>query len=330
MRWTQILTIAIAILLLAACGARRAQVEPPRPTITPLPTFTLTPADAAVAVSSGQNTQQTQVQPAATAVPPTETPLPKAMVTIGTTQMNVRAGPSLLYQIIGQAYPGEEFEVTGKNPVLENWWEIKYRSEEVRGWVYSELVTPRDTQNVAVAAVIPAEPTRTPLPPPTATPIPAPTQPPAPQYPFSLASVGQCRKHDRVTTFKGIVCQRGGNPQEGCQSFGSEPKNDVCVHVAYYGPKNTKCSGCGAESYGAWGFTPFGTADEGKNLHDKVRGIPVEIYLVPCPERLKVGQRPTKDHSAEPQYAPTGQLSEKWTKTLNESMECTGITFKEN
>ncbi len=119
MRWTQILTIVIAILLLAACGARRrAQVAPPRPTITPVPTFTLTPAGAAVAVSSGQNGQQTQVQPTAEAVPPTDTPLPKAMVTIGNRQMNVRAGPSLLYRVIGQAYPGEEFEVTGKNPVL--------------------------------------------------------------------------------------------------------------------------------------------------------------------------------------------------------------------
>ncbi len=201
MRWTQILTIVIAILLLAACGARRrAQVEPPRPTITPAPTFTLTPAGAAVAVSSGQNVQQTQtqVQPTAEAVPPTATPLPKAMVTIGTTQMNVRAGPSLLYKVIGQAYPGEEFEVTGKSPGLGDWWQIRYRSDEERGWVYSQLVTPRDTQNVAVPNLIPAEPTRTPLPPPPATPIPAPTQPPAPQYKWRVGNAGRmCHKHER-------------------------------------------------------------------------------------------------------------------------------------
>ena len=210
MRRTHILTIVIAILLLAACGPRRAQVEPPRPTITPVPTFTSTPAGAAVAVSGGQNTQQAQVQqnqvqPTAEAAPPTATPVPKAMVTIGGTQMNVRAGPSILYQIIGQAYPGEEFEVTGKNPGLGDWWEIKYRSEEVRGWVFSQLVRPRDTQNVTVAAVIPAEPTRTPVPTPTATPIPAPTQPPAPQFKWRIGNAGDCHRNDAATISKGLL-----------------------------------------------------------------------------------------------------------------------------
>ena len=255
MRWTHILTIVIAFLLLAACGPRRAQVEPPRPTITPVPTFTLTPAAPAVEASGGQNVQQTQtqVQAAATAVPAaTPTPEPP-MVTIGTTQMNVRAGPSLLYLIIGQAYPGEEFEVTGKNPGLGDWWEIKYRSEEVRGWVYSQLVVPRNTQNVAIAAVIPAEPTRTPTPPPTATPIPAPTQPPAPQYKWFIGNRGDCHRNDSSHNLqRGMLSiARAANAMTCASTYRILPAapDHVCYGVSSLAPEGDRTAILGIHSH---------------------------------------------------------------------------------
>ncbi|MDE0429301.1 MAG: SH3 domain-containing protein [Caldilineaceae bacterium] len=227
------------------------------------------------------------------------------MVTIGTTQMNVRAGPSLLYLIIGQAYPGEEFEVTGRNPGLGDWWEIKYRSEEVRGWVYSQLVVPRNTQNVAIAAVIPAEPTRTPTPPPTATPIPAPTQPPAPQFPYSIVNEGTCPGNAQQTYFEGNV-------------FGRDrlPKNGVCVHISFHGPRNTKCTGCGKPA-GAWGFSPFGGPAN--------KGTFVEIWVVNCPAGGWDGLR----HNSK-DFTNLAPLSEKWTVTVNDSIGCKDINFREN
>ena len=138
MRWINSLTIMFAILLLAACGPRRAEVEPPRPTITPVPTFTLTPVGAAAAVSSGQVSQPAQVQPVATTAPPTATPTPRPMANVGTL-MNVRAGPGTNYVIIGTASPGQQFPITGKSPGLGDWWEIEY-TETQAGWVYGPLV----------------------------------------------------------------------------------------------------------------------------------------------------------------------------------------------
>ena len=326
MRWIHSLTIMFAILLLAACGPRRAEVEPPRPTITPVPTFTLTPVGAAAAVSSGQVSQPAQVQPVATTAPPTATPPPRPMANFGTL-MNVRAGPGTNYGIIGTASPGQQFPIIGKNPGLGDWWQIEY-AESQAGWVYGPLVTANDAENIRVAAIIPAPPPPTATPIPAPTPVPAPTQPPAPQYPYSIASQGSCRRHDSVTTFKGIVCQSGGNPQGSCKFVGAEPKNDVCVHLAFSGPVNTKCSGCG-EGYGGWGFTPWAVAPEGQTLHSVVTGLTIEIFLVPCPKKLQVGIRP-KGHFTEKDWTDMTQLSEKWTRTLTESTECTEITFKEN
>ena len=326
MRWINSLTIMFAILLLAACGPRRAEVEPPRPTITPVPTFTLTPVGAAAAVSSGQVSQPAQSQPVATTAPPTATPTPRPMANVGTL-MNVRAGPGTNYGIIGTASPGQQFPITGKNPGLGDWWEIEY-TEALRGWVYSPLVNATNAGSVALALVIPAPPPPTATPIPAPTPVPAPTQPPAPQYPYSVASIGQCSKNHQVTYFKGIVCQRGAEAKEGCESVGSSPKNDVCVHLAFHGPKQTKCSGCGGESWGAWGFAPFGQAKKGETLHDKARNQPIEIYLVPCPQDLQPGERSSK-HSSSDDYADLTPLSDKWTKTLTESTQCTEIIFKE-
>ena len=303
MRWINPLTIMFAILLLAACGPRRAEIEPPRPTITPLPTFTLTPVGAAAAVSSGQVSQPAQVQPAATTAPTTATPPPRPMANVGTL-MNVRAGPGINYGIIGTASPGQQFPITGKNPGLGDWWEIEY-TETLRGWVYGPLVNATNAGSVALAQFIPAPPppTATPIPAPTA--VPAPTQPPAPQYPFSLTSSGNCISNDRQTFFEGKMYDRGNGL-----------KNGVCLHIAYSGPRNTKCSGCGKPT-GHWGFSPFGGRAS--------PGTYVEIWVVHCPtDGWNDDRRNTKD------FSNLSPLSEKWSRTISESVACTDITFKEN
>ncbi len=329
MRWTQTLTFSIAVLLLTACGPQSTAVKPPLPTTTPAPTFTATPVDPAAADTSGQANAQTQEQPTATpAAPtdtPTDTPTPQAPTVTINTNMNVRGGPGTNYSILGTASPGQQFPITGKNPA-GNWWQIDYNGRA--GWVFGQLVTAAHAEGMQVATNIPAPPP-TPTPPPT--PRPAPTLRPAPQFPYSISHQGKCEKNERVTYFEGIIRDRTNTP-----------RNDVCVLLFFHEPRNIKCSGCpsiGGQDgkggqHGTWGFNPFPQAKENKSLHDQVRGLPIEIYVVACPQALQPGVRPDtvsawKARGGEdwPNLTP---LSEKWTRTLPESQACTKITFKEN
>jgi uncharacterized protein YgiM (DUF1202 family) len=224
------------------------------------------------------------------------------MVTIGNVFMNVRGGPGTNYNVIGTASPGQEFRITGKNPGLGDWWQIDFGGRT--GWVYSQLVTAANAEAVQVALNIPAPPppTATPVPP---TPVPAPTQPPAPRFPYSLVDRGQCPQNRQQTFFEGIVRDRNNNP-----------KNGVCLHIAFGGPRNTKCSGCGKPT-GNWGFSPFGGPASS--------GTFIEIYVVNCPSSGWDDPRTrTKD------FSNLSPLSEKWTTSISESVGCQNITFKEN
>ena len=306
MRWLHSLTFLFTVLLFAACGPRNARVAPALPTNTPVPTFTATPGGAAPAASSSQTGSQTQVQPAATSAPPGSTATPELpMVTIGNVLMNVRGGPGTNYHVIGTASPGQRFAITGKNPVLGDWWQIDYNGET--GWVYGPLVTATNANSVQVALVIPAPP---PPPPPTAIPIPptavpATTQPPALRFQYSLTNQEHCRRNDQQTFFEGLIRDRNNNL-----------KNDVCLHIAFGGPRNTKCSGCGKPT-GNWGFSPFGGRAS--------PGTQVEIFVVHCPSSgWDDPKKRTKD------FSNLTPLSEKWSRTINESVGCVDITFKEN
>ena len=77
--------------------------------------------------------------------------------------VNVRVGPGTNYPIIGGANPGQRFPITGRSSVGD-WWEIDYGGR--KGWVYAQLVTANNAENIQVVANVP------PPPPPTATPIP--------------------------------------------------------------------------------------------------------------------------------------------------------------
>lgn len=303
MRWLRLPTFLFTVLLIAACGSRSASVEPALPTNTPVPTFTATPVGAAPATGGGQVSTQTPSQPTATPLPPATTATPESpMVTIGNVLMNVRGGPGTNYNVIGTASPGQEFRITGKNPGLGDWWQIDYQGRT--GWVYDQLVTATNAQPVQVALNIPAPPppTATPVPP---TRVPDPTQPPAPRFPYSLIDRGQCRQNREQTFFEGFVYDRNNNPKTG-----------VCLHIAFGGPRNTKCTGCGKRT-GEWGFSPFGGPAS--------PGTFVEIYVVNCPGSGWDNPRTrTKD------FSNLSPLSEKWPHTVSESVQCTNITFKEN
>jgi uncharacterized protein YraI len=281
-------------------------------------------AAAATAAAQAAATQAAPAeQPTATAAAPTEVPTvaptattAQAAEVVVNSQMNVRGGPGTNYNIVGQANPGQRFPVTGKNND-GTWWQINYNGQP--GWVFGELVTATNTQAVAVAQNIPAPPpTNTPAPVPP-TPVPQPTQPPAAQptappaappadsFPFLLLEgVERCDPNAGFTYFEGFVRHRDNSPMNG-----------VCVHVAFYGPRGTKCSGCDGVGDGNWGFSPFGGPAPA--------GTPVEIFVVQCQ-----GSFPMGGQTEQTGFGDLTPQSKKWTRVINSSEQCTGITFVEN
>ena len=116
---------------------------------------------------------------------------------------------------------------------------------------------------------------------------------------------GTCVPNAGVAYYNGVVRDRAGELQNG-----------VCVHVAFFGPRNTKCSGCDGVGNGNWGFAPFGGPAPAN--------IPVEIFIVPCPAYLPPGGQSSD-------FGDLTPLSDKWLFTTSSTnMQCTGITFMQN
>lgn len=328
----KILVLIFALLVaafVAGCAAVPAP-SPVPPTKTPKPTFTPTPDWTPTSIAyatSGVPTTAPEIQP--TAAPAENTPeagatasgeaqattVPEATATEAAPQVtrftanqnvNVRSGPGTVYPAIGRLTAGQSFDVLGRNDAGD--W-IKFDFNGRDGWVTFALVSIEgDLSGVQVAAA-PAVPTARPQP--TAAPRPvqptaAPAQPtavPQPQYPFTyVEGSAKCEPNAGNTYFNGFVRYRNNSPRNG-----------VCVHVAFYGPRQTKCSGCGGVGDGVWGFSPFGGPAPA--------GTTVEIYVVSC-EGVGVG--------GQDQATGFGDLtpkSNKFVKTINASEQCTGITF---
>ncbi|NOZ71865.1 MAG: SH3 domain-containing protein [Chloroflexi bacterium] len=318
--------LAAGLLLLfsvSACNLLGQQQAPePTATYTPRPTFTPTPqgqvANAqlfeteinnnsggeSVALPTDTPTPiptdtPTAEPPTPTPVPPTPTPVPPKVIITRET-VNIRQGPGTNYPIVGRAAQGQKFSITGKNPAGD-WWQIDFNGKA--GWIIDRLVDKEGQIDlVQVVASIPAPPpTPTPRPP---TPTPVPTAPPAPTFPYTLGKSERCDPNPGQTYFNGFIRDKKNNPING-----------VCVVVSFYGPRKLKCSGCDGVGDGVWGFSPFGGPAPA--------GTPVEIYVVPCPSEIPLGGLSSN-------FGDLTPLSEKWTKTINESVQCTGITFYKN
>ena len=212
----------------------------------------------------------------------------------------MRAGPGTNYAIIGETSAGDNYLISGKNPA-GNWWQIIFGGQY--GWVYAPLVSATRGEFVQVASIIPtpvATPVPTAPPAPPATPVPPPSQ-----FAYSLVDSGNCPGNDQQTFFEGLIHDRNNNVL-----------NNVCVHVAFNGPRNTKCSGCGKPT-GKWGFSPFGGPASS--------GTFVEIWVVNCPAGVSTdGSHNSRD------FSNLTPLSPKWTMTVSNSVGCNNITFKQN
>lgn len=305
--------LLVATFVLAACAQAPTPVAVA--TRTPMPTFTPTPDATATPVLAPTKTPTPE--PTATPTPegtptatPTNTPSAKPVAVIRSQTANVRGGPSTAYAIIGRVSSGQRYDIVGKN-ADGSWWQICCVGGQ-QGWITGDLVaTEGDTGSVAVATNIPAppvQPTRPPAPPrqPTPTSPPAPPPPPPqPTFPFSLVRGSEtCAPNAGTTYFNGFVRYRNNTPRNG-----------VCVHIAFFGPRQTKCSGCGGVGDGVWGFSPFGAGVP-------PAGTPVEIFVVECPSGFPEGGQ-----NEGTGFGTLTPLSEKFTYTIKGGVQCTGITF---
>ena len=339
----------------------------PAPTFTPTtpapvvdaPVVDAPVVDAPVVDAPQPEASESEPEQPAVEEEPTATPEPRnAQVIVNTQLLNVRGGPGTNYPTVGIVDQGERFDVTGKNGAGD-WWEIEYNGG--RAWVFNSLVVTENTESVSIAALIPPapQPTAAPIvivqptavpfvPPPTATltqaqaayyaaiaagqnpnpnppaqqpvvqpvaPVPVappptavpvePTAVPAPaepSFPFQLLEgVEKCEPNAGITYFEGFVRYKS-----------NDPRNAVCVHIGFFGPRTTKCSGCDGVGAGKWGFSPFGGPAPA--------GTSVEIFVVGCPSDLPAGGQNSGFSDLTPR-------SKKWTRTINSSEQCTGITF---
>lgn len=123
-----------------------------------------------------------------------------AAVTVRSTVVNVRTGPSTAYPLIGQVKKGQVLEVSGQSrpPV---WWQIVYpgpgRAAGQKGWISGQLVVP----NAAAAKA----PLITSVPPPP-TPRPRPTSIPTTVPATVAAATATCPSwYQRPAPGKGVL-----------------------------------------------------------------------------------------------------------------------------
>ncbi len=310
---TYAVPVLILLLLVLSGCSRRVNAGVP-PTRTPIPTFTPSPTYDALATMAAEAATAT-----ATAEIPTSTPSPTAtetptVIPTATPEIaeitisraiNVRAGPSTYHAVIGGANTGDRYGILGKNSD-GSWWQIDYNGQN--GWVFAGIVEAKAATNVVVAVNIPTlppppptwTPTVTPLPEFTATPVQTAT--PTPNYAYALADGGSCTATEGLPQFKGSVEYDDGSP-----------RNMACVHIAFWGPRQTQCTGCDRAGDGNWGFAPFGDAAPADTT--------VEIYVVNCPSS---GIPPGGQNSDFVNLTP---LSPIWTHKVSGKELCTDITF---
>lgn len=311
---TKLVLPVVVLLTVAITGcAQRVNAGPP-PTRTPIPTFTPSPTYDALATLVFEAAAATATAEAPTLTPtpteteiPTETPTatPEVARVVIPRAVNIRSGPSTLHPVIGSADSGQSFPILGKS-ADGTWWQIDYNGQT--GWVFAEIVDNRAATDITVAVNIPTlpppPPTNTPTitPTPEFTPTPVYTPTPTPHYTYSITNSGSCEATGELPQFRGTVKYLDGSP-----------RNMACVHIAFWGPRQTQCSGCDRAGDGKWGFAPFGT--------DAPSDTTVEIFVVNCPSN---GIPPGGQNGDFVNLTP---LSPKWTHKVSGKELCTDISF---
>jgi hypothetical protein len=132
--------------------------EPNTP--TPQPTFTLTPSPEPTVIG----TPVPAITPTLLS-PPTPEPSAKVNKELN-TPINVREGPGVNYPVITQFEPGEETNVIGRNED-SSWWQVDLADTESTvavGWIFGELVTVENSEDIPLMEAPPTPVPPTPAP----------------------------------------------------------------------------------------------------------------------------------------------------------------------
>ena len=124
-----------------------------------------------------------------------------------------------------------------------------------------------------------------------------------PTYDYALTDIGKCETTSGLTQYNGWVEYKNGSE-----------RNNICVHIAFWGPRQTKCSGCDEAKEGGWGFAPFGDNPPTDTM--------LEIYVVNCPASGMPAGGQNMD------FVNLTPLSPKWTHQVKGKELCSGITFQ--
>lgn len=209
---SQALVLGLALFISAlGCSAGGLLARAPRPTPTPTPTLrpTFTPtapgSEAGVlpaatigdegalplaAAGSAPGPGAVRLTDTAVPTPPPPTPLPTLppptpyptpWVTVIEDVVNVRAGPDLAFEQIGEIRRGETYAIQART-ADSGWWQICCPGNRI-AWVVASFVRPE-----GVLAYVPiAAPQPTPIPSPTPSASPTPSITPTPIAPFDVA-----------------------------------------------------------------------------------------------------------------------------------------------
>ena len=113
-------------LFCAGCDIKVSQITPETPTaviVTATLPATLTP------------------QPSQTPLPPPPSPTVTPVEGIASTQINVRAEPSTVSEVLGIIAANTKIQIVGKDPG-SSWWQILYpEGKDGKGWVAAQYVT---------------------------------------------------------------------------------------------------------------------------------------------------------------------------------------------
>ncbi|MCS6843205.1 MAG: SH3 domain-containing protein, partial [Caldilineales bacterium] len=151
----------------------------PSPLPAPATTPTRPPQAAATPTATASATPEGAGPPPPPTAPPQEQPTATPFVE-ALQAVNVRAGPGLVYPVIGRLPAGARVTPLASTMNLAEdrlWLLVCCLADGRSGWVAAELVT-KAPLDLPTPATVPPTPTPSPTPPATPTPLPPPTAPP--------------------------------------------------------------------------------------------------------------------------------------------------------
>lgn len=229
-RWLGTGVLLVIALILAGCGPAAPEAAPTAlPTRTPVPTYTPTPiVEAPPTLAPTVAPAPIEPAPVTVTVAPADTVAPAAAVptapqlTITGDLVNVRGGPGTAFDLVGSAAAGETYDIVARN-AQGDWWQVCCFGGQ-NGWIFGELATTTNADNVPVAAELPAAAVATATPIAVAeAPTAAPANTPAPAAPYdpTASSAGNFDPNAQyqIVHFKvlGLDENNGGIRDSGAQ-----------------------------------------------------------------------------------------------------------------